>query len=101
MPLSADLVVLSACETTGVNSFQFDTNMGFVSEFLHAGAGAVLASLWPVSDRFAHEFMEDFYAQLLQGAGIPGALAEAKRRNLARDEHRDTLYWPSFQLYVR
>lgn len=101
VPLSADLVVLSACETTGVNSFQFDTNMGFVSEFLHAGAGAVLASLWPVSDRFAHEFMEDFYAQLLQGAGIPGALAEAKRRNLARDEHRDTLYWPSFQLYVR
>ena len=100
VPLAAGLVTLSACETTGVNRFIFDSNMGFVSEFLQAGAGAVVASLWPVSDAFARNFMQDFYTLLLRGASIRSALAEAKRRQLARDE-QSSLYWPAFQLYLR
>jgi len=101
IPITADLVVLSACSTTGVNSFSFDSNLGFVSEYLQAGAGAVVASLWPVSDHFAREFMQDFYTSLLQGKSAPRALAAAKRRHYAGEETTANLEWPSFQIYVR
>ena len=99
--LSAKLVVLSACETTGVNSFTFDSNLGFVSEFLHSGAGAVVASLWPVPDTFTQEFMLEFYSALLQGISAPEALAEAKRRYHTSDKGSDDLNWSSFQIYFR
>ncbi len=99
--LSADLVVLSACETTGVNSFSFDSNLGFVTEFLLAGADTVVASLWPVSDAFAYQFMLEFYSAMFQGMSAPQALAVAKRRFIAREQTPGPLDWPSFQIYLK
>ena len=101
VPIGAGLVVLSACETTGVNTFSFERNLGYVSQFLHAGANAVVASLWPVSDDFAQEFMQTFYALLIEGKDAPRALAIAKRRLIARGETAATVEWASFQIYLR
>jgi CHAT domain-containing protein len=99
--LSAKLVVLSACETTGVNSFIFDSHLGFVSEFLNSGAGAVVASLWPVSDTFTREFMLGFYSALLSGISAPQALTAIKRRYLVNEETSSDLNWSSFQIYIK
>ena len=103
--IQASLVVLSACETTGLNDFSFDSNLGFVSAFLQAGAGSVVASLWPVPDRFTREFMLDFYSALIRGAEIPDALVLAKRKHLitnkAKDkQERGTPDWAAFQIYI-
>lgn len=100
VPIKADLVVLSACETTGVNAFSFDSNLGFVPAFLHSGARAVVASLWPVADAFTAEFMLGFYEAMLQGAHAPQALAQVKRRYIADPADRRDLSWPSFQIYL-
>jgi CHAT domain-containing protein len=101
LSIRADLVVLSACETTGQNNFHFDSNLGFVSEYLQMGAGAVIASLWPVSDRNTHKFMVDFYSEMLKGAQIPEALIRTKRENLHAQQGNSTLNWASFQIYIK
>jgi CHAT domain-containing protein len=98
--LSADLVVLSACETTGVNRFSFDSNLGFVPAFLNSGARAVVATLWPVSDAFAAEFVLQFYAAMLAGANAPMALRQVKRRYIADPEAGANLDWLAFQIYI-
>lgn len=100
LSVKADLVVLSACETTGYNSFYFDSNLGFVSEFLRSGASAVIASLWPVSDRETQKFMVNFYSALLQGGQIPEALVHAKREHLRVLQSDSIRGWASFQIYV-
>ncbi|MGB5292667.1 MAG: CHAT domain-containing protein, partial [Lysobacterales bacterium] len=101
----ASLVVLSACETTGVNTFSFDSNLGFVTEFLQSGAETVVASLWPVSDLHTRDFMRDFYSALLRGEDIPVALIMAKRKQLQASQAEllqssDIQNWAAFQLFV-
>ncbi len=97
--LDADLVVLSACETSGVSAFSFDSNLGFVPAFLQSGAGAVVATLWPVADAFAAEFVLQFYAAMLEGKNVPAALAQVKRRHIAQSTAGEKPDWPAFQLY--
>ena len=69
MPLRADLVTLSACQT-GMGSGWFsalpagDDFVGLTRAFLVAGSRAVLASLWEVDDRSTVSLMEGFYRQL-------------------------------------
>jgi len=99
-PVSADLVVLSACETTGINAYSFDSNLGFVSAFLGSGAGAVVATLFPVADAFAADFVLDFYAAMMEGMNIPAALAEAKRGYISNSAAGARFDWPAFQVYV-
>ena len=100
LSLQADLVVLSACETTGINHFSFDGNLGFVQAFLDSGADAVLATLWPVPDAFAADFMLEVYKAMLEGVNTPSALAQAKRRLISDATARDNLDWPAFQIYI-
>lgn len=99
--INAELVVLSACETTGVNSFTFDSNLGFISEFLQSGASAVVASLWPVGDTYTQAFMQDFYSALVRGMSAPEALSATKRRHLADKNTGNALAWASFQIYIK
>jgi CHAT domain-containing protein len=103
--LDASLVVLSACETAGLNRFSFDSNLGFVSAFLHAGVDTVVASLWPVPDQFARDFMLDFYSALLAGEAAPLALSSTRRKYMGMA--KDTVAaaagspdWAAFQVYV-
>ncbi|MGB3615951.1 MAG: CHAT domain-containing protein [Elainellaceae cyanobacterium] len=64
---SVDLIVLSACET-GTGSI-LDANgeeiLGFGYLMQDAGARAVIASLWPVSDGGTRELMTNLYTALL------------------------------------
>jgi CHAT domain-containing protein len=99
LAISADLIVMSACRTAGANPFTFDSNLGFVSTLLRQGANAVVASLWPVSDRLTRAFMIDFYTGMAEGMAPSTALAEAKRLAMARgDDIRPA--WAAFQIYL-
>ena len=97
--LESRLVVLSACDTTGLNTFGFDANLGFVTAFLGSGADAVVASLWPVSDRQTEEFMRDFYSSLADGSGYAEALSNAKRKRITLGDADAINLWAAFQLY--
>lgn len=100
IPIRAGLVALGACETTGMNAFTFDSNLGFLSEFLQAGADAVVATLWPVSDLHTRDFMLDFYSALLNGMEIPEALTLTKRSYMKAAQPKGTQGWAAYQLYV-
>jgi CHAT domain-containing protein len=78
--LRADLVTLSACDTgTGVSHGQEGVS-SLVRPFLAAGAGTVVANLWPADDRFSLTMMREFYRRLAGGADVADALRGAKLR---------------------
>ncbi|MBK8051168.1 MAG: CHAT domain-containing protein [Anaerolineales bacterium] len=62
LPLRAQLVVLSACESGAVQVQGGDEAIGLARGFLGAGASNIVASLWNVHDLSAVELMDRFYA---------------------------------------
>lgn len=64
LPVTAQLVVLSACES-GVGDVRAgDEVVGLARGFLAAGAQSLVASLWNVQDNSAVQIMHDFYEVL-------------------------------------
>ena len=51
-PIDADLVTISGCRSAGVRAYAGEGLIGFAWAFLQAGARAVVAGLWDVSDIF-------------------------------------------------
>lgn len=72
-----DLLTLSACQTArGGDGAEID---GFGATAQLNGAGAVMASLWPVSDAATPRLMRDFYAAMIgQGADKAESLRQAQ-----------------------
>lgn len=71
--LDAELVTLSACDTGLGAESGAEGLIGLARAFQYAGARAVLASLWSVSDASTSRLMERFYEDF--GAGLPKAQA--------------------------
>ncbi|HYN21673.1 MAG TPA: CHAT domain-containing protein, partial [Thermoanaerobaculia bacterium] len=79
LALSADLVVLSACQTALGREVAGEGLVGLSNGFLAAGSLRVLASLWSVSDVATAELMERFYRGLFEERLTPAmALRQAQ-----------------------
>lgn len=102
LPLRAELVTLSACETGLGAIFAGEGVVGLTSAFLTAGGNRVLATLWPVNDAGTTYFMQRFY-RLHLTEGDPGdiAMAKVKREFIAgkAGSFRHPQYWAPFNLY--
>lgn len=100
--LSADLAVLSACNT-GVGKENAGRGMeSFQRAFTFAGVPATVASLWEVPDQSTSEIMESFYTYLQKGVSKTMALQKAKLDYIKK--HKGTkltqpYYWAGFVLY--
>lgn len=90
---SADLVVLSACNTAKGED-TLDGILGIQRAFKRAGAGTIVMTLWKVSDQATMRFMDLFYGKLSGGASKYDAFKEAQA-TLSR-EYRDPYYWAPF-----
>ncbi|HUK65127.1 MAG TPA: CHAT domain-containing protein, partial [Dongiaceae bacterium] len=101
LQLTADLVVLSACQTGLGDLKQAEGTVGLQRAFLARGARSVLVSLWNVSDASTRALMIDFYQHWLSDADHPDK-AESLRRAQEQVRHtkgwEDPRYWASFQL---
>jgi CHAT domain-containing protein len=98
LPLkSVDLVVLSACETGMGQVANGDEFYGLTSAFLGAGAGAVVATLWPINDESTSQLMARFYANL-PSRGVAAALQQAQLAMIASKEYADPFDWAAFEL---
>ncbi len=101
LKLTAELVVLSACQTGLGNLREAEGTVGLQRAFLARGARSLLVSLWSVSDAATTALMDAFYRHWLHDRDGPSK-AEALRR--AQDEVRHTAgwehprYWAAFQL---
>jgi CHAT domain-containing protein/tetratricopeptide (TPR) repeat protein len=82
-----DLLTLSACQTArGADGDGAEID-GFGTTAQLNGAGAVMASLWPVSDAATPKLMHDFYAGIMQnGLDKAEALRQAQIKMLRSND---------------
>jgi CHAT domain-containing protein len=97
LPLNADLVVLSACDTA-VGPLEGQEGVSTLSQaFLLAGSRTVVSTLWSVEDETTLYLMKDFYSELNRKKRVPDALAAAKRTMLKTYGAKAVpYYWAGF-----
>jgi len=101
LPLTADLVTVSACRSAGERAYSGEGLVGFAWAFLRAGARRVIAGLWDVDDRSSAELMDRLYANLAAGERPSEALRHAKLTLLARGGSDAAPYrWAPLQLFT-
>jgi CHAT domain-containing protein len=97
--MSYELVTLSACETGQANVAADEELIGLGRGLLYAGAGALILSLWQVSDStITQAFMERLYTALRTGSSKAAALREVQLVILKRQPHLHPAFWGAFQL---
>lgn len=103
LDVPADLVVLSACESSRGKVFAQEGVFGLPSAFLHAGARSVLASLWKVDDEATQALMLKFYERWNpkkgKGVSAPQALREAQAHVRSHPKWADPYYWAAWVLW--
>ena len=88
------LIFVNACRSAGVSA-EYTQMMGWASQFMAAGAGAFLGTLWPVRSSRASMFAEAFYAALVAGADLGRASLAA--RQATKDDSDPT--WLAYTVY--
>jgi CHAT domain-containing protein len=94
--LSADLVVLSACQTGRGKLYNAEGVSGLARAFLSAGSRGVLCSLWRVDDAATADLMANVYSGLKENKPAADALRAAQLRMI--DDGQPPLYWAPFIL---
>ena len=104
LPLTAELVTISACEGAGGRAYSGEGLVGLSWAFLRAGAHQVVAALWEVNDSAAPQIMDSFYRELNKGKDPASALRTAKLALLHDKDpeivFKKPFYWAAFQLYA-
>ncbi|MEQ8702971.1 MAG: CHAT domain-containing tetratricopeptide repeat protein [Phaeodactylibacter sp.] len=97
LPLNAELVVLSACET-GLGTFEEGEGVMSLSRaFTYAGSRGLVASLWAINESATGHLLSQMYGYLEEGRNKGLALAQAKRAYLADGQvpafRKSPYYW--------
>jgi CHAT domain-containing protein len=96
LTLSADLVVLSSCESALGKDLGSEGIMGLPRAFLYAGARSVVASMWKVDDDATVPLMKTFYSRLQRGEAPSRALREAQLEMIRNTQFSEPYYWAAF-----
>jgi len=95
--LSAELVVLSACQTGLGKEVRGEGLMGLTRAFLYAGAPRVIVSLWNVNDRATADLMASLYRNMLREGKQPAAALRAAQLELRKQKRWESpYYWAAF-----
>lgn len=96
----AELVVLSACNTSIGKMEKGEGVMSLARGFFNAGSNTVISSLWNANDKSTAIIMEDFYQNLSMGESKSQALHNAKINYLSSASLSDAspYYWATFVL---
>jgi CHAT domain-containing protein/uncharacterized protein HemY len=99
--LSADLAVLSACETGNGRISPGEGVIGMSWAFFVAGTRSMMVSQWRVNSESTSQLMKNFYQALAQqskGGNKSEALRNASMRLLKDARYRHPFYWAGFVL---
>jgi CHAT domain-containing protein len=83
LDLNANMVVLSACQTSAGEVNRGEGIISLARSFTYAGAASVVTSLWNVRDKTNKEIIYGFYQLLKKGIARDEALRAAKLNYLA------------------
>jgi CHAT domain-containing protein len=92
------LVVLTACESGLGRPGGNDEVEGMIRAFLYAGAGTVMAALWPIADEASAILTERFYQQLAAGQSAAEALRKAQESMITDPSYGHPYFWAGFTL---
>ncbi|HAT12587.1 MAG TPA: hypothetical protein DCS91_02360, partial [Microcoleaceae bacterium UBA11344] len=99
LKLSANLVVLSACQTGMGQNIKGEGMVGLTRGFMYAGAQRVAVSLWSVDDEGTSVLMQKFYQKMLQQKLAPAAaLRAAQLEMMEQEKWKSPYYWAAFTL---
>ena len=96
MAAVSPLVFINACRTAGEIPGLM-TMMGWAKQFMGAGAGAFVGSLWAIRSSSARSFADAFYRALVVDGQPLGAASHQARRAIAEDEGDPT--WLAYTIY--
>ncbi|MEG4916436.1 CHAT domain-containing protein [Microcoleus sp. B7-D4] len=99
LKLSANLVVLSACQSGMGQNVRGEGMVGLTRGFMYAGAQRVAVSLWSVDDEGTAVLMQKFYQKMLQQKLAPAAALRAAQIEMMQQEKwKSPYYWAAFTL---
>jgi CHAT domain-containing protein len=99
LKLSADLVVLSACQTAMGKDIKGEGIVSLTRGFMHAGAPRVVASLWNVDDSATADLMVRFYREMIVNKLRPAAALRSAQLELSKEKrYQSPYYWAGFVL---
>jgi len=99
LKLSADLVVLSACQTALGKDIRGEGIVSLTRGFMHAGAPRVVASLWNVDDAATADLMAHFYRAMIVDRLTPAAALRAAQLRLSKEKrYQSPYFWAGFVL---
>lgn len=97
LDLSAELTVLSACQTALGKDTAGEGLVGLTHGFISANSKTVVASLWKVDDRATAVLMAHFYEAMLQQGMSPAAALRSAKLRMMRDKNWNApYYWAGF-----
>lgn len=96
--LSADLVVLSSCESAQGKYIAGSGILGLSRAFSYAGAESLLMNLWPVKDQTASQITSQFFANLDSGSDKARSLRKA-RLNYLNTVNSDPFLWGGYVIH--
>ena len=98
LDLSAELVVLSACNTGAGQLQKGEGIMSLARGFIYAGVPSIMLTLWEVQDKATAGIMQYFYENLKEGNRKDVALQKAKLDYLSNANRLNShpYYWSSF-----
>jgi CHAT domain-containing protein len=89
------LIFINACRSAGTTP-EYTRMTGWAQQFMAAGAGAFVGTLWAVRDDGAGRFAEAFYGALRGGRPL-GEAARAARQHASQDSTDPT--WLAYTVY--
>ena len=98
LPLNAELVTLSACNTGGGKMYHGEGIMSLARGFVIGGVPAVVMTLWEVQDKSSSIIMQYFYKYLEMGYDKDIALQKSKIDFISNSNmlKSNPYYWSAF-----
>jgi len=96
--LSAQMVVLSSCNSGSGKMQKGEGIISIARAFLYAGCPSLVITLWSVNDRSSAKLMQNYYDFLKQGMNKSTALQQSKIKFLesASPIHQHPYFWASY-----
>ena len=104
LKLNADLINLSACETSKGENYTIEGIDGFIQAFFNAGAKSVLSTLWNIEDQSAQIFMAEFYKNFKESNDYTQALNQTKKNFINGnfgEEYKHPKFWSPYTYFIK
>jgi CHAT domain-containing protein len=96
LPLRADVVVLSSCDTSRSRASRGVGLSALSWSFITTNVPTQVFAAWPMTAAISAPLMKDFYTRLNAGDSPAAALCAAQNKAIQDPQRHHPAYWASF-----